>query len=64
MIRAEPTAIVQAEVDSRNIQRKGTLMFDWFKRIPPAQALGWGAIGLLAILIVLIFVRRLTGFAG
>ena len=39
-------------------------MFDWFKRIPPAQALGWGAIGLLAILIVLMFVRRLTGFAG
>ena len=64
MIRAEPTAIVQAEVDSRNIQRKGTTMFDWFKRIPPAQALGWGAIGLLAILIVLIFVRRLAGFVG
>ena len=39
-------------------------MFDWFKRIPPAQALGWGAIGLLAILIVLIFVRRLAGMGG
>lgn len=39
-------------------------MLDWFKRIPPTQALGWGAIGLLAILIVLIFVRRLAGFVG
>jgi hypothetical protein len=64
MIRAGLAATIQAEVDSRNIQCKGASMFDWFKRIPPAQALGWGAIGLLAILIVLIFVRRLTGFAG
>jgi hypothetical protein len=64
MVREEPTAIVQAEVDSRNFQSKGAPMFDWFKRIPPAQALGWGAIGLLAILIVLIFVRRLAGIGG
>ncbi len=36
-------------------------MFDWLKRLPTSYALGWLAIGLLAIVIALVFVRRLVG---
>jgi len=36
-------------------------MQNWFKRIPPAYALGWIAVGLLAIVIVLVLARRLAG---
>ncbi len=39
-------------------------MLDWLKRLPTSHALGWLAIGLLAIVIVLVFVRRLVGIEG
>lgn len=39
-------------------------MLDWLKRIPTSHELGWLAIGLLAIVLVLVFVRRLVGIEG
>ena len=39
-------------------------MRDWLKGLPTSHALGWVAVGLLAIVIVLVFVRRLVGIEG
>ena len=37
---------------------------NWLKGLPTSHALGWIVIGLLAIVIVLVFVRRLVGIDG
>ena len=39
-------------------------MLNWLKGLPTSHALGWIGIGLLAIVIVLVFVRRLVGMDG
>ncbi len=39
-------------------------MLDWMKRLPNSHVLGWIGVGLLAIVIVLVFVRRLVGMDG
>ncbi len=39
-------------------------MRDWLKGLPTSHALGWAAVGLLAIVIVLVFVRQLVGLEG
>jgi hypothetical protein len=39
-------------------------MFDWFNSPRGWYAMGWLGIGVLAIVIVLVFVRRLVGIDG
>ena len=39
-------------------------MFNWFKDLPWSHVLGWIGVSLLAIVIVLVFVRRLVGMDG
>ena len=39
-------------------------MLDWMRRLPTSHLLGWIGVGLLAIVIVLVFVRRLVGMDG
>ncbi len=39
-------------------------MRDWLRRLETRHALVFAAIGLLAIVIVLVFVRRLVGIDG
>ena len=39
-------------------------MLHWLKGLPHSQLLGWIGVGLLAIVIVLVFVRQLLGIEG
>ncbi len=39
-------------------------MFKWLKSQPASHTLGWIGVGLLAIVLVLVFVRRLVGMNG
>jgi hypothetical protein len=39
-------------------------MLNWLKSLPKSHALGWVGVGLLAIVLVLVFVRRLVGIEG
>lgn len=39
-------------------------MLNWLKSLPKSHALGWIGVGLLAIVLVLVFVRRLVGMDG
>jgi len=39
-------------------------MLKWLKGLPGSHLLGWIGAGLLAIVIVLVFVRRLVGMDG
>jgi len=45
-------------------EAKENRMLDWMKRLPTSHLLGWVGVGLLAIVIVLVFVRRLVGMDG
>jgi hypothetical protein len=39
-------------------------MLKWLKGLPTSHLLGWIGVGSLAILLVLVFVRRLVGMNG
>ena len=39
-------------------------MLNWLRGLPRSHALGWIGVGLLAIVLVLVFVRRLVGLDG
>jgi len=39
-------------------------MLNWSKGLPSSHAWGWIGVGLLAIIFVLVFVRRLVGMDG
>ena len=39
-------------------------MLNWLKGLSASHALGWIGVGVLAILLVLVFVRRLVGMDG
>jgi len=39
-------------------------MLKWLKGLPSSYLLGWIGVGLLGIVIVLVFVRRLVGMDG
>ena len=39
-------------------------MLNWLRSLPKSHVLGWVGIGFLAILLVLVFVRRLVGLDG
>ena len=52
------------KIRKESLETEDSKMLNWLKNLSITHALGWIGVGLLALVLVLVFVRRLIGMVG